>query len=131
MNKNGEKWYTKSGDEIQAHGGMILKFNEKYYWYGEYKGAPNVENTTRVDFIGISCYESDNLIDWEYVGLVLQADCENKESYLHPSKVIERPKVLYNEKTKKFVMWFHYDTADYLYGGLELQYLIALKDHLN
>lgn len=116
MNKNGQKWYAKSGDAIQAHGGMILKFEEKYYWYGENKGAPNVEGLTRVDFIGISCYVSGDLIEWEYLGLALAAD-SNEKSYLHPSNVIERPKVLYNENSRKFVMWFHYDTADYLYAG--------------
>ncbi|PAE12242.1 glycosyl hydrolase family 43 [Niallia circulans] len=116
MNRNGQKWYTKSGEPIQAHGGMILKYEEKYYWYGENKGAPNVDGLTRVDFIGISCYVSDNLFDWEYLGLALEAELD-KNSYLHPSRIIERPKVLYNKVTKKFIMWFHYDTADYLYAG--------------
>jgi beta-xylosidase len=116
MNKNGQKWYTKSGEVIQAHGGMILHHKGKYYWYGENKGAPNIEGLTRVDFIGISCYVSEDLIEWEYLGLVLEANSD-EEGYLHSSKVIERPKVLFNKHTKKFVMWFHYDTADYLYAG--------------
>ena len=30
-----------------------------------------------------------------------------------PSGVIERPKVVYNAKTKKYVMWLHVDSADY------------------
>ena len=30
-----------------------------------------------------------------------------------PAKVLERPKVIYNEKTKKFVMWAHVESADY------------------
>ena len=32
---------------------------------------------------------------------------------LHPCGVIERPKVVYNAKTKKYVMWLHVDSADY------------------
>lgn len=32
---------------------------------------------------------------------------------LHPSKVLERPKVIYNKKTGKFVMWAHVESADY------------------
>ena len=32
---------------------------------------------------------------------------------LHPSKVLERPKVIYNRKTGKFVMWAHVESADY------------------
>ena len=35
---------------------------------------------------------------------------------LHISKVLERPKVIYNEQTKKFVMWFHVDSEDYSYA---------------
>lgn len=29
--------------------------------------------------------------------------------------VIERPKVLYNNKTRKYVMWFHLDSSNYQY----------------
>lgn len=32
---------------------------------------------------------------------------------LHPSKVVERPKVIYNKKTKKFVLWAHIESANY------------------
>ena len=32
---------------------------------------------------------------------------------IHPSMVIERPKVIYNDKTKKFVMWMHIDNYNY------------------
>jgi len=35
------------------------------------------------------------------------------ESELHPSQVIERPKVLFNDKTGKFVMWIHIESPDY------------------
>jgi hypothetical protein len=28
---------------------------------------------------------------------------------LHPSRVLERPRVLYNQLTRKFVMWMHVD----------------------
>jgi len=34
-------------------------------------------------------------------------------SDLHYSKVLERPKVIYNDKTRKFVMWLHLDSNDY------------------
>lgn len=32
---------------------------------------------------------------------------------LDPSKVVERPRVLYNGLTQRFVMWMHIDTGDY------------------
>lgn len=115
--KNGTIWKDTDGNDIQAHGGMILEHNGKFYWYGENKGADNVPNTTRVDVIGVSCYSSDNLTDWKYEGLALKAE-EDENSPLHPSKVLERPKVIYNEKTKKFVMWMHLDSRDYVYAGV-------------
>ena len=38
---------------------------------------------------------------------------EDPNHDLHPSKVLERPKVIYNKKTGKFVMWAHVESADY------------------
>jgi hypothetical protein len=37
-------------------------------------------------------------------------------SNLAPSRVLERPKVIYNYRTKEFVMWMHVDSADYRYA---------------
>lgn len=116
--KNGQMWKDVSGNDIQAHGGCIIEHQGTYYWYGEHKGQDNFPNTTRVDVIGVSCYSSQDLLNWKYEGLALEADKENKDSILHPTNVLERPKVIYNEKTQKFVMWFHADTADYLFAGI-------------
>ena len=114
---NGQMWKDVDGNDIQAHGGCIIEHEGVYYWYGEHKGQDNCPGTTRVDVIGVSCYSSKDLLSWKYEGLAIEADKENKESILHPSKVLERPKVLYNEKTKKFVMWFHADSADRQFAG--------------
>lgn len=120
--KNGTVWKDVDGNDIQAHGGMILQHGGKFYWYGEHKGADNCikENglLQRTDVIGISCYSSDNLTDWKYEGLALSAVKDDPESPLHPSKVCERPKVIYNEKNRQFVMWIHLDTANYVWAGV-------------
>lgn len=119
MNKNGQMWRTETGAEIQAHGGMILTHENRYYWYGENKAGPNITSSIggrKVAFIGISCYSSADLIHWQEEGLVLEAT-QNPDEALHSSKIVERPKVIYNETTKQFVMWFHYDTDDYLYAA--------------
>lgn len=118
--RNGSMWYDDAGRPIQAHGGMILKHNGKWYWYGEHKGAPNLtnmsgDNLLRVNFIGISCYSSDNLRDWHYEGLVFEPQ---SKGMLCPENVCERPKVVYNGKTKEFVMWMHVDLPDYCYAGV-------------
>lgn len=116
---NGKKWKDIQGNIINAHGGGILFHNGIYYWYGEFKG----KHTYRLDYVktwecwradagGISCYSSRNLIDWKFEGIVLQTSSD-PASELNPSQVIERPKVIYNERTKKFVMWMHIESPDY------------------
>lgn len=118
--KNGVIWQDVDGNDIQAHGGCIICHEGTYYWYGEHKGAPNVpyDRVERVDVIGVSCYSSKDLVNWKYEGLVLEANKDDPESYIHTSKVLERPKVLYNEKNNNFVLWMHIDRADYSYAGV-------------
>lgn len=119
--KNGAIWLDNKEEKIQAHGGMILNHNGIYYWYGENKNGENKISKSggrRVDFIGMSCYASTDLINWNYEGLVLEADLDNIDSDLHPSKVVERPKVIYNAKNDNFVMWLHVDDYAYQYAGV-------------
>jgi beta-galactosidase len=66
-----------------------------------------------VDFSGVSCYSSTNLTQWKREGIVLKPVAGDEKSDLHPSKVVERPKVIYNKFTKTFVMWMHIDSQDY------------------
>lgn len=116
MNKNGTLWYDTDNNSIQAHGGMILLHEGIYYWYGENKnGATSTapSGDIRVDFIGISCYSSTDCIQWKNEGIVLPASMDAAHD-LYKTNVCERPKVLYNASTKKFVMWMHVDTADYI-----------------
>jgi len=109
-----------AGEKINAHGGGILYHNGTYYWYGEYKGDstyrnPKVPNWEcyRTEAGGVSCYSSKDLTKWKFEGLVLKPEMKDTVSDLHYSKVLERPKVIYNDKTKKFVMWLHVDSNDY------------------
>lgn len=116
---NGEIWLDTSGNPINAHGGGILQHGDTYYWYGEYKGkdtyrSPNIGwECYRTDFTGVSCYSSTDLINWNFEGVVLTPDPTNSTSDLHPTMVIERPKVIYNDNTKQFVMWMHVDSHNY------------------
>ncbi|MDD3336095.1 MAG: glycoside hydrolase family 43 protein [Eubacteriales bacterium] len=115
--RNGTCWLDDQGHTIQAHGGMITRFHEKWYWYGENKDADNCKVNgrllSRVDVRGVSCYSSDDLHLWHHEGIVLPAEPTDPSSPLYPGKVCERPKVIYCEHTGKYVMWFHSDAADY------------------
>ncbi len=119
----GSVWIDSDGNPINAHGAGVLFHEGKYYLFGEYKKGRTwrVENITtwecyRCDAGGVSCYSSDNLTDWKFEAIALSPDTSDYASDLHFSKVIERPKVIYNEMTKKFVMWLHIDSEDYSYA---------------
>lgn len=116
----GEIWLDTDGAPINAHGGGVLFHGGVYYWYGEFKTGktylPDSNKSwggTRVDVAGVSCYSSTDLLNWKNEGIVLAADSGDTKSDLHPSKVVERPKVIYNPATRKFVMWMHIDSASY------------------
>ena len=91
-----------------------------YYWFGENKAGTThpgiLQDLSRVDVIGINCYSSQDLYNWKPEGIALPAVPDDPTSDLFPSKVVERPKVLYNSSTGKYVMWMHIDTADYAYA---------------
>jgi beta-xylosidase len=116
----GEVWNDTAGSPINAHGGGMLFHEGVYYWYGEAKAGrtflPDCNKSwggTRVDLTGVSCYSSTNLYNWKNEGLALAAVPDDPKHDLHSSRVLERPKVIYNHATKQFVMWMHADSADY------------------
>ena len=115
----GEVWKDTDGNPINAHGGGLLYHEGTYYWYGEYKKGKTIlpEWATwecyRTDVTGVGCYSSRDLLNWKFEGIVLPAVKDDPNHDLHPSKVLERPKVIYNKKTGKFVMWAHVESADY------------------
>jgi len=121
--QSGKTWNDTQGNPINAHGGGLLYHQGTYYWYGEIKKGQTwlVSYITswecyRTNAGGVSCYSSKNLTDWKYEGVALAPDISDSANDLHTSRVLERPKVIYNEKTKKFVMWLHVDTEDYSYA---------------
>ena len=116
----GEVWRDTAGNPINAHGGGMLFHQGVYYWYGELKLGrtylAKVNKTwggTRVVAGGVSCYSSTNLYDWKNEGAVLPSVADDPDHDLACENVIERPKVIYNARTKKFVMWLHQDSPDY------------------
>ena len=116
----GAVWRDTDGAPINAHGGGVLFHEGTYYWYGELKEGrtylPKVNQKwggTRVLAAGVSVYSSRDLVVWKNEGVALAAEPRNPDHDLSPENVIERPKVIYNARTKKFVMWFHQDSPNY------------------
>ena len=99
----GEIWPDNNGVHINAHGGGILLHGGVYYWFGEHKIAGGAGNSAHV---GVHVYSSTDLYNWKDEGIALKVDSDPKSDITNGC-VLERPKVSFNAKTGKFVMWFH------------------------
>ena len=98
-------WLDDRGQQIQAHGGGILKLGDTFFWFGEDR-TQGLDPNKRY----VSCYASKDLEHWTFRNQVLKlSDPEN----FGPGWLIERPKVFYNAATKKFVMYTHIDDGTY------------------
>ncbi len=104
----GMKWYDSDSIHINAHGGGIINVDQTYYWFGEFKIAGKKGNSAQV---GVSCYSSNDLYNWKNEGIVLKVS-EEPSSDIQKGCIIERPKVIYNKKTNKYIMWFHLELKD-------------------
>ena len=99
----GQSWPDNHGTPINAHGGGVLYNAGTYYWFGEHKTAGTNGNVAQV---GVRCYSSKDLYNWRDEGVAL-AVSEDPASDITKGCILERPKVIHNAKTGKFVMWFH------------------------
>lgn len=134
----GGEWLDDNGEPIQGHGGQVVTTtgadgNPLYYWYGEDRtnGYPETP--------GVHVYSSTDLYNWTDEGVALRtmrstADfdqpyfdalygdytAEQKDAVYRdlgvvapdadtPGAILERPKVIYNERTDQWVMWVHAD----------------------
>jgi len=119
----GALWLDDKGVHINAHGGGILFHQGVYYWFGEHKiegGAGNVAQ------VGVHVYSSTNLYQWKDEGIALKVS-DDPTSDIAKGNVIERPKVIYNRNTGKFVMWFHLEKDPSYSASLSG---VAVADHV-
>ncbi|WP_371599874.1 RICIN domain-containing protein [Streptomyces sp. NBC_00564] len=93
---NGTQFTDTSGNALHAHGGGVIKVGSYYYWFGEHRNADNT-------FQYVDAYRSTDLKNWEFRNHVLTQSSASELT----SANIERPKVMYNASTGKFVMWMH------------------------
>jgi hypothetical protein len=111
----GEVWLDTEGNPIDAHGGGVLQHGGVYYWYGEDRGQPPRGS--------VSCYVSTNLLEWKRLGAALLP--ESLPRINDRRTFVERPKVIFNPSTKKFVMWMHVEQGGYRFSRAG----IAVSDH--
>lgn len=113
--KNGKinefiQWRDTEGNIINASDGCIVFVDGKYYWCGmalrplPYDAQGKGGQTTTV---GVVMYSSEDLYHWTYERVILPCSTD-PESELYAPMRFERPKIIYNDKTKKFVLWCHF-----------------------
>lgn len=98
----GKPWYDTNGVRIQAHSGQLTYLDGTYYLYGEDKTPVRSDN----DYwhAGVRLYSSQDLYNWMDEGTILHTS-DDPENPLFPQRIMDRPHILYNEKTRKFVLW--------------------------
>ncbi len=106
----GQEWLDTEGNKIEAHGGCIFYEQDTFYWYGENKD--HTDGISDVWTWGIKCYSSRDLYNWKYEGYLVEPDMENPDSMRHPRRRMDRPHIIYNEKTGKYVCWLKYSGED-------------------
>ncbi len=131
----GQVWLDTEGKRIQAHGGSVIAVDGTYYWYGENK--EKTDGTNGIWTWGVRCYASKDLYNWEDKGLIIEPELQDENSSLNPYRaMMDRPHIIYNERTGKFVCWIkimNFDgtqtetvmTADHILGPYTL-----VRDHL-
>ncbi|GAA4271153.1 family 43 glycosylhydrolase [Aquimarina gracilis] len=84
-----------NGQIVDAHDGRVIQFGDTFYWYGTSYGSTNGFTTQN----HYRCYSSKDMTKWKYEGKLLD---------IQPEGVYYRPHVIYNEKTKKYVLWYNW-----------------------
>jgi hypothetical protein len=104
-NTPGSVWLDTDGAPIDAHGGGIMRVGDVYYLYGESHRLGSGNRT------GITAYSSRDLSHWKNEGVVLPKD--SLPELFRDRGVAERPKVIHNTRTGRYVMWMHLDANRY------------------
>ena len=99
----GQVWLDTEGKRIQAHGGSVMYIDGVYYWYGENK--EKTDGKSGIWHWGVRCYASTDLYNWEDKGVIIPPEPDNPGSSLYPGSYMDRPHIIYNQRTKKYVCW--------------------------
>jgi hypothetical protein len=106
------------GNILESGDGSLINFNGVYYLYGtRYQPCPVADQKCCYEWCGavwlcgwrnmtVSVYSSPNLVDWK-----LETTSALPQARTHPTINTQKyaffePAVIYNAKTRKYVMWF-------------------------
>lgn len=100
---NGRLWLTPEGDTVQAHAPGFLREGDIWYMVGEDRGHEYNPD--------VNLYSSTDLQTWHFVKKIIENGVTSPD--LGKSRMIERAKILYNPKTRRYVVWCHWEASNY------------------
>ncbi len=97
---NGNMLEERNGT-VQAHAPGFVRVGDLWYMVGE-------DRTRSPD---VNLYSSIDLVHWNFEKKIIENG--KTSTALGTTRMIERPKLLYNPKTEQFVVWCHWEQGDY------------------
>ena len=132
--ENDRFWTAADTVPIYSQGGGIFRFadpqtgRQRYYWYGvryeeaeQYRLDPS-QTPGGVTFRSVTCYSSDDLVNWRFEGDVLTRD-ELRENVGNRSTWVGRLGVAYVKELGRYAMFIQHAAM-----SSESAVLIALSD---
>ena len=132
--ENDRFWTAADSVPIYSQGGGIFRFadpatgQQRYYWYGvryeqaeQYRLDPSL-TPEGVTFRSVTCYSSDDLVNWRFEGDVLTRD-ELRENVGNRSTWVGRLGVAYVKELGRYAMFIQHAAM-----SSESAVLIALAD---
>lgn len=101
--RNGQLWTDTDGNTVQAHAPGFIYMDGRWYMVGEDRSHPFHPD--------VNLYSSDDLVHWQFERKIIENGVTTPK--LGRSRMIERPKLLRNPRTGKFVVWCHYESSNY------------------
>lgn len=114
-----QEWKDNNGVHINAHGGGVIKCGDTYYWYGENRPSRGFQT-----LVGVEVYSSRDLLNWRDEGVALSVS-EEAGSPIERGCIMERPKVVYCERTGKYVMLFHLELKGRGYEAAQVGFAVS------
>ncbi|KAM0751851.1 hypothetical protein T439DRAFT_325042 [Meredithblackwellia eburnea MCA 4105] len=107
--------FDTDGSQLDAHDGKIYYAKEEqvYVLVGAAYSCGFVWNSRYRSWCGVTMYSSKDLISWKSHGVVMEWQKERPEHGF-------RPKMAYNEKTKKWLLFWNVHNIYYPQLGLEI-----------
>jgi hypothetical protein len=105
--------FDNLGNAVDAHDGEIAYFEGTYYLYGTSYDCGFEWNNKTAPFCGFKTYSSKDMVNWKDEGFMFdaktplwQSRCDGKTYGCF------RPHVVYNKKSKNYVLWINvYDNV--------------------